>query len=73
MREEGGGWCPSLHQDKCAQLAGGQVLHLTVPLRQPHGVETRGQRGKVWLQGCGGGKGRCGSADVQVGVQELGC
>lgn len=72
MRERVGA-APSLHQDERAPPARGQVLHLTVPVGQPRGVETRGQHGEVRLQGCGGRQGRCGGADVQVGVQELGC
>lgn len=54
----------SLHQHEGAQPARGQVLYLTVRLRQPRGHKARGQRG--------GGQWGCGAADVQVGVQQLG-
>lgn len=61
---------PSLYQDECPPLARGQVLHLTVPLRQPSRITAWGQPGEALWQGPSG-EGHWASADVQVCIQEL--
>lgn len=61
---------PSLYQDERPPLARGQVLHLTIPLRQPSRITAWGQPGEALWQGTSG-EGHWASTDVQVGIQEL--
>lgn len=61
----------SLDQHKLPQLAGSQVLHLTVPVLQSDGVVAGGGRGEALLLGEGGGERGDAAADVQVSVQQV--
>lgn len=63
----------SLDQHKLAQLAGSQVLHLTVPVLQGDSVIAGGGRGEALLLGQGGGERghAAAAADVQVSVQQV--